>query len=86
MWQYHPPYNPFNPMGKAPNPDPPVEVTAGQRKAARDAGASHIASDGAYCYCWRFNSVFQAQWYGDRFGGWWAYGDKMPTEAIKLDG
>jgi hypothetical protein len=67
-------------------PDPAPEITAGQRLQAKRAGASHIAPDGAYCYCWRFNSVFQAQWYGDRFGGWWAYGDKMPTEAIKVDG
>lgn len=69
-----------------PNPDPPAEISAAQRLQAIRSGASHIAPDGLYCYCWRFNSVFQAQWYGDRYGGWWAYGEKLPEGAVKVDG
>jgi hypothetical protein len=66
-------------------PDPAPEITAGQKMLAKRAGASHIAPDGLFCYCWRFGSVFEAQWHGDRYGGWWAYGESLPAGVVKVD-
>jgi hypothetical protein len=87
MWQYHPPYNPFNPVGKAPTSDPAPEISDGQRKAARDAGATHIGRDGLTCYSQRGSVLKWAYWKEKerKFSTWLPCGE-MAEGAIKLDG
>lgn len=84
----------YNPMGYTPNHagpvghsqgSPPSQATAGQRLQAIRAKASHIASDGAFCYRWRYGRVEQAEWYTDHYGSYWQIGELMPPGVVKVE-
>ena len=76
----------YHPMGYTPSqrPDPPSDISAGQRLLAKRAGASHIAGDGAFCYCWRYGKVERAIWYENHYGGWWQDGELMPPGVVTV--
>lgn len=68
-------------------PDPSPVATTGQRKLARDAGASHVAHDGYYCYRWVNGIVQSKQWYSDRYSmNWMDTGKReVPPGVVKVD-
>jgi hypothetical protein len=68
-------------------PDPAPEITAGQRKAARDAGATHIGRDGLTCYSQRGSVLKWAYWKPEARGfSTWLPCEQMAEGAVKVDG
>ena len=86
---FHNPFHTYSPPNyqpnSKPNPDPPTEITAGQKLAAKRAKASHLAPDGAFCYRWRYGKVEQAQWFTDHYGSYWQIGELMPPDVISIN-
>lgn len=85
----------YNPMGQ-PTPRPaladapaaePSAITAGQKRCAKLAGASHLAHDGYYCYRWNGSRIESKQWYGERYSMNWLDTGKgeLPAGAVKVE-
>jgi hypothetical protein len=68
-------------------PDPAPEITAGQRKAARDVRAMWISRDGSGIFTERFGQLIWAYWIErERRYSAWLECVALPEGAIKLDG
>lgn len=69
-----------------PTPDPPAEISEGQRQAAQRAGATHIGKDGLTCYSQRTSVLKWAYWKPEERGfSTWLPCEAMAEGAIKLD-
>lgn len=79
------PFSGYHPVGyRQANPDPPLEVSLPQMKAAQDI-ATHLSPDGKFAYCERYGEVLQAEWDGAKYESWWpVVGGKMPEDAVRL--
>lgn len=67
-------------------PDPPVEISAGQRQAAKDVRAMWQSRDGSAIFTERFGQLLWGYWLErERRYSAWLECPKLPEGAVKVE-
>lgn len=76
----------YSPMGRPATPDPPTEISAGQKKAAIDEHAKWQSRDGSAIFDERYGQLLWAYWKPEerRYSRWLPC-VALPEGAVKVE-